>query len=148
MNNCSVIRNKQHQLLIQLGRYTGCRLGELLNSSIDLTKRIINIHNSPTFKNKKKTGKIRQIPINTTLYNILEEHTSRMPSALFNFKHPHYVAKFMKVYIRRAGLPDHLHFHNLRHTFITNLIKKGVSIYKVKELAGHADITTTIGYYR
>ena len=53
--------------------------------------------------------------------------------------------KFKKSVIR-AGLPAHLHFHNVRHTFITQLLRKGVSIYKVKVLAGHSSVKTTEGY--
>ena len=43
-------------------------------------------------------------------------------------------------------LPNHLHFNNLRHTFITELLRKGISIYKVKVLARHSFIKTTEGY--
>jgi site-specific recombinase XerD len=38
--------------------------------------------------------------------------------------------------------------HALRHSFITMLIRSGVPINVVQELAGHANITTTAGYMR
>jgi site-specific recombinase XerD len=41
---------------------------------------------------------------------------------------------------------DSLHFHSIRHTVVTNLIKNDVSINKVKEFIGHKSISTTLKY--
>ena len=49
----------------------------------------------------------------------------------------------MKKDIRAAKLNDKLNFHSLRHTFATRLVQRGVSIYIVSKLLGHADVTTT-----
>ena len=43
-------------------------------------------------------------------------------------------------------MPDDACFHTLRHSYISWLVQDGVSIPVVKELAGHADIKTTMGY--
>lgn len=37
-------------------------------------------------------------------------------------------------------------FHDLRHTFATRLVQKGVDLYKVSKLLGHKDIATTQRY--
>ncbi len=37
-------------------------------------------------------------------------------------------------------------FHDLRHFFITELFRKGVSVPVVQQLAGHADLATTQRY--
>ena len=47
--------------------------------------------------------------------------------------------------IKRAGLTD-CTIHTLRHTHATRLIQNGLSIYEVKEILGHSDITTTMRY--
>ena len=47
--------------------------------------------------------------------------------------------------IKRAGLSD-CTVHTLRHTHATRLIQNGLSIYEVKEILGHTDITTTMRY--
>ena len=39
-----------------------------------------------------------------------------------------------------------IHFHDLRHSFASNLAQKGVSLYVIKELLGHTDIKTTMIY--
>lgn len=48
--------------------------------------------------------------------------------------------------IERAGITKKVTFHTLRHTFATHLLEDGVSIYVIKQLLGHADITTTSFY--
>ena len=39
-----------------------------------------------------------------------------------------------------------IRFHDLRHTATTLMISKGIDIKTVKEICGHADIATTMGY--
>lgn len=38
--------------------------------------------------------------------------------------------------------------HQLRHTFVTNLIRAGVPLPYVSELANHSDIQTTMRYVK
>jgi len=54
-----------------------------------------------------------------------------------------YVSKRFKRAVRSTGLNEDIHFHTLRHSFASNLIQKGASIYVVKELLGHESISTT-----
>jgi site-specific recombinase XerD len=44
-----------------------------------------------------------------------------------------------------AGIKD-FHFHDLRHTFCSNLILSGVGLKEVSEMIGHKDITMTNRY--
>lgn len=37
-------------------------------------------------------------------------------------------------------------WHTLRHTYATRMLEAGVEIYTLKELMGHASVTTTEGY--
>ena len=57
-----------------------------------------------------------------------------------------FVSKYFKKVVRRVGLRDDIHFHTLRHSFASNLVQKGVTIYAVKELLGHKSIVTTMIY--
>ena len=51
-----------------------------------------------------------------------------------------------KLIFKRAGIEDGT-FHDLRSTCITEWLEKGLMPHEVKELAGHADIKTTMNYY-
>ena len=44
------------------------------------------------------------------------------------------------------GLED-FHFHQLRHTFTSNLLSNGAAPKDVQELLGHADVSTTMNIY-
>lgn len=47
--------------------------------------------------------------------------------------------------LQEAGIKD-FHFHDLRHTFCSNLILSGADIKDVKEMIGHKDISMTDRY--
>ncbi len=47
--------------------------------------------------------------------------------------------------LKQAGIKD-FHFHDLRHTFCSNLILSGAGLKEVKEMIGHADISMTDRY--
>jgi len=141
---------------ILIGVYTGMRLGEILNlewKDILLEERLIKILNKDDYK--IKTGKVRTVPISDKLLIALMEmkQNYREPDKSFVFQSykckpfdKSFITRKFKYFVRKAKLNDTLHFHNLRHTFITELLKKGVSIYKVQKLAGHSSIKTTEGY--
>ncbi len=53
-------------------------------------------------------------------------------------------------YVRAARLRDgdHHNFHSLRHTFGTHAVSRGVDVYRLKEIMGHASIEVTQRYAR
>ena len=53
--------------------------------------------------------------------------------------------KAWKTVLELAGIKD-LHFHDLRHTFCSNLLLSGASLKDAKEMIGHQDISMTDRY--
>jgi len=47
---------------------------------------------------------------------------------------------------RSGGLPVTGHIHQLRHTFCSHLAMRGAPAKAIQELAGHADLSTTMRY--
>ena len=45
-----------------------------------------------------------------------------------------------------AGLAGHHHPHRLRHSYATDLLRRGASLEEVRRLLGHSAITTTVRY--
>lgn len=133
---------------------TGMRLGEILNlkwNAVDLIDQILTVKNTREFTTKNKRDRI--IPINQELKIIIK---NRFPKVIdlnideFVFwkikgvkLNNDYVSKNFKKSVIAAGLDNKIHFHTLRHSFASQLVQKGVSLYVVKELLGHQDLRTT-----
>lgn len=127
---------------------TGLRQGELVNlrfKQIDFKGRTVILDNQFHITKSKK---VRTVPLNETAYNIIHKrYTGNDDCYVFtlngdNIKQDYVVHKF-KQYVIDAGINPKLHFHSLRHTFASWLVQRGVSIFKVSKLLGHADVSTT-----
>lgn len=60
---------------------------------------------------------------------------------------PRMVTRVFRRYADRAGLPETIRLHDLRHTTITNAIGQGEDILLVAAFAGHAKTSTTVDVY-
>ena len=56
---------------------------------------------------------------------------------------PFRISQTFKRFVRMSGLPEHCNIHGLRHSFGTDLLRRGVPINRVSEMMGHSTIEIT-----
>lgn len=129
--------------------YTGLRANELLTlqwGNIDLESRLLHVANKVNFR--IKTLSERTVPLNTKAFDVIARQPTRFRGGLLFVKNDvkinvNYVSKQFKKAVRNWGLNDSIHLHSLRHSFASNLVRQGKSIFKVSKLLGHARVSTT-----
>lgn len=121
--------------------YSGMRLGELQRlkwKDVDRIKNTITIH-------KSKTGRFRIIPLSNKLKDILP--IIENDSLCFDFKNSTRILTRINIRCgfvnKELGLNDYIAWKIFRHTFASQLVQAGVSLYKVSQWLGHSRITTT-----
>jgi len=134
--------------------YTGMRVSEICNmkwNDVDFVNMKIRVKNMETFSTKSKRD--RTILLHSKLADVLGMR-SRVDHSPFVFVRDDGKPvdrstandKF-KEYWKAAGLDSTFHFHSLRHTFASHLAMKGVSLYFIQKILGHASIQTTARIY-
>ena len=136
---------------------TGMRQGELValrwqDVLLDARTPCIEVRHSRSHgvTTSTKGNKVRRVPIHTDLLRALCAKRGE-PSELV-FTSPsgaQLTGNVLKNPLRRAklaiGRPE-LRFHDLRHSFASQLTARGVALQVVQGLLGHSDITTTAKY--
>ena len=63
------------------------------------------------------------------------------------YESPATVSNMCQTAKKRLDGMESFHFHQLRHTFTSNLLSYGAAPKDVQELLGHSDVTTTMNIY-
>lgn len=141
----SVSRAGLRELII-FALNTGCRRGEIFNlkwEHVDLKHGFIRIADS-------KNGESRDIPINSTLAGMFRGILRRLDSP-YVFVNPETGTCYQDVKhsfataCRKAGIMD-FKFHDLRHTFASQLVMGGADLTTVSRLLGHKSLAMTLRY--
>lgn len=139
-------QSKQLKYFVALLLMLGCRKSELLKAKwehIDLERRSWKIPLS-------KSGKTRHIPLSIAAVELLRElpRWKACPYVLPNPKTLKPLVDFHEPWhtaCRKAGLHD-VRIHDLRHTFASNLVNAGHSLFVVSRALGHANVSQTARY--
>ncbi|QQP99562.1 site-specific integrase [Lysobacter enzymogenes] len=128
--------------IVLLALNTGMRRGELKAltwDDIDMPNKVLTVR-----AGYAKSGETRHIPLNSeamaVLRNLKKHNGDR--GKLFD------VGSFSKAWsgvLDTAKIAD-FRFHDLRHTFASNLVMAGVALNTVRELLGHSEIEMTLRY--
>lgn len=157
------ISDKRDQAIVLLFLYSGLRLSELrqLNTNTITTKKRKRPDGSVEFYgtgevtgkgNKRRRFLVGPAALQTLGDYIRESRTTDMNPALFLSEQrkrlsARTIQQIVGKWCKRLGL-DHIHVHQLRHSFATRNVNAGMSSAVLQELMGHASLTTTQRYFR
>lgn len=138
-------KNIHLKFIVRFLLLTGARRSEVLRAEWSHIDYIRGIWTIPITKNKR----IRKIPMSPELHELIAEIPKMHNKWLFpaqNFD-GHYkdVNRAWYKARDRAGLQD-LRMHDLRHSFASQLVNSGQSLYVVQKLLGHSDLKMTQRY--
>lgn len=151
-------------LFFVLAKETGARRGEILALSwdcIDLASGTVSIRRNlthdksgrPELANVLKTDDGRRdLPITAVLHEALEALPVK-EGLVFGELFTKRKAETVWQHIRKAcaavdaAYAENFTPHVLRHTYITRLFEAGLDIKEIQYLAGHKDVSTTLGTY-
>src|SRR5438477_4871418 len=130
--------------IVTVALHTGMRLGEILNlrwQDLDFSSGFILVRDS-------KNGQARQVPMDSMISTLLRSwpRLSNLvfTSVLTGGRIVDVRTGFQNA-CKRAGLTD-LHFHDLRHTFASQFVMSGGSLYTCQRVLGHKAINMTQRY--
>lgn len=130
--------------IVECALNTGMRRGEILPLKWD------QVRNGFIYLTKTKTKDPRQIPINDDLEVMFKkirkrQHLTSKHVFLYEGEPLQGVKRAFNGALTRCGIED-FHFHDLRHTFASQVIMRGGTLKDVQELLGHKTMTMTLRY--
>ena len=146
--------------IVVLGAGAGLRQGEALGVTedrIDFLRRQLRVDRqlmnlpgeAPHLVPAKTQTFARTIPLPQVVVNALAAHLAEFPAESLIFR-PISRQLFSKVWrtaVKRAGLPESITYHSLRHYYASLLIRHGESVKTVQERLGHSSAVTTLNTY-
>jgi integrase len=140
-SNCS----RKLRPVVTVAIFTGMRRGEIFRlkwHDIDVRRNIITLLDT-------KNGDKREVPMNEQVKTALIR-VPKHPESPYVFCNEegqplHDIRKSFWTALRKAGIKD-FRWHDLRHTFASQLVMSGIDLNTVRELLGHKDITMTLRY--
>lgn len=152
---------KEYQIAYYIGKYTGCRISEVLaltKNDIDFVNNTINIDKivyldplskKLIIKDTKNEASRSIIPLVEPLKNILIEWFKTHEYDVIVTKNGNYIKpSVVKSRLYRFSKKNgHISFHMFRHTYTTTLFNAGIDAKTTQNLLRHKDYNTTMTVY-
>ncbi len=140
----------KHRIVLTLAYSAGLRSQELIKlriSDIDFERKTIHIRQS-------KYKKDRIVPLSDFIAKGIKKYLAveNPDTWLFNGKEingqysGNGLSWIMREAMKKTSIKKHVNLHSLRHSYATHLLEDGINILIIKQLLGHANITTTMIY--
>ncbi len=155
--NGADLRSLRDRAILETFFSTGLRLAELcrLDRSVDLERGEISVRGkgdklrvvflSPGAKKAIKAYLEKRTDMEQALFVSLSKTpkgSTKAPKVIGRVI-PRAVERLVEHWAKVAGIPKHVHPHQLRHSFATDLLVNGADLRSVQELLGHANVGTT-----
>lgn len=140
----------KHRIVLTLIYSAGLRGQEVVNlkiSDIDFERKTIHIRQS-------KYKKDRIVPLSEYMAIGLKKYIKVENPHIWLFNGKELDGRYsvrglswvMRETLKKTTITKEVNLHSLRHSYATHLLEQGVNIVTLKELLGHAEITTTMIY--
>ena len=140
----------KQRVVLTLIYSAGLRGREVINlkiSDIDFERKTIHIRQS-------KYKKDRVVPLSDIMALGLKKYLAAENPHIWLFNGKESDGRYsvrglswvMRENLKKTSITKDVSLHSLRHSYATHLLEQGVNIVTLKELLGHADITTTMIY--
>jgi integrase len=138
----------------------------LMWGDIEETRRTLKVQGKPHLGFKVKDKEQRRVPVDAVLLALMQKAKESRPKSRFvigtrndtpNWK----LLLKLKRRVKAAGLNcgvcqscmerdecERWYLHKFRHTYCTKLLRQGIDVKTVQQLAGHSDLTTTMRYLK
>jgi integrase/recombinase XerD len=144
--------NLKHKAILFVAYSAGLRVSEVINmrlQDIDRERQQLFIYCS-------KGKKDRYVRLSPMVLDVLEQYYKmsvvKPTNYLFEGQtkgEPYTIRSAQQIFTDakvKAGIIKSVSFHNLRHSFATHMLEKGIDVIFIKEILGHFDIKTTERY--
>ncbi len=140
----------KHRVVLSLIYSAGLRGREVINlkiSDIDFERETIHIRQS-------KYKKDRILPLSPAISKGLQKYLQAEHPDTWFFNGKQIGSKYsdrglswiMRETLKKTSITKQVSLHALRHSYATHLLEDGLNIVTLKDLLGHANITTTMIY--
>jgi integrase len=146
-----VVDDNQMRSIILLAVMTGMRLGEIVGlqwANLNREEGIIRFSNrSGVMTKNRRPRTVYLMPRALTLFNEIPQTSEFVfPKGNGTKRCGRSVSRLFKKLVRKACLPNEIHFHSLRHTAATWLGQLHIPAPDLKKLMGHSSVSTTMRY--